>query len=375
MRINETHLFVLQERFLSWGGAVYSSLFSWIPARRTLLTPSPYQQKETFTEKVQKLPTPSSLALIPYWNSPSSESICFFSKHCGHDAINVIETAILSAKTSIFLKIFSISSKKITRALAIKSIQGVSVSMLYHHISTKTYSDLSKTTIELIQFQENSHALLHNKTLIIDKQQIITGNGNFTSASLCEDVNLMMRINNMHLASLMEKNQAGRACIKKQKVRYLPVNRKGEIVKEIQKASSSIQLGMYILTNEAIIKALDEAASQRSVLVTIIIDPHKKAQTLGTLKALNSKIRVRAGTLASCIHCKVCIIDHKTVIIGSANWSNRGLNTNKEDLLIISPLTEGQKQDLNTWWHFLCENSTVLAEEEIKQKLLRSLIK
>ena len=71
------------------------------------------------------------------------------------------------------------------------------------------------------------------------------------------------------------------------------------------------------------------------------------------------------------MHNKVCIIDHETVILGSANWSRRGLNTNQEDLLIIKPLTESQKEVLATWWNFLCDQSIVLTEEGAEKCLIK----
>lgn len=76
---------------------------------------------------------------------------------------------------------------------------------------------------------------------------------------------------------------------------------------------------------------------------------------------------MREGTCSALIHNKVCIIDHKIAILGSANWSRRGLNTNREDLLIIKPLTESQKEVLATWWNFLCDQSIVLTEEGVEK--------
>lgn len=236
--------------------------------------------------------------------------------------------------------------------------------------------ELSPTNIQLVPFQGSKRVLLHKKTLLIDHQLVITGTGNFTDISLQSDVNLMVQIHNDDLCSLMERHQAGCVSVGQQTVCYCPMNRKGcgnegQILKEIRKAKSSIQIGMYILTQKNVLAALHEAATERAVLVTIIIDPEAKKQTFQLLKSLRSKISVREGTCSALMHNKVCIIDHETAILGSANWSRRGLNTNQEDLLIIKPLTESQKEVLATWWNFLCDQSIVLTEEGAEKCLIK----
>jgi Phosphatidylserine/phosphatidylglycerophosphate/cardiolipin synthases and related enzymes len=364
------YLRLLQKRFLGGSrGLPYSLLFYETPAHRILTTSTPSQEGMTSTKKIQGVTQTriQSLTLVPYSLPLSSDPVCFFSRHCRYNALEIIEHAILSATTSIVLNTFNLSSERLIQALVLKAQQGVSVTVQYHHMLSNTWFKLCKPNIEIIPLG-SKRSLFHKKTLIIDKQRVITGTGNFTIASLHRDVNLMMRVNSPELADLMEKNQKGKVCVGEQTICYRPMNNRldgneGKILKEIQKASSSIQLGMCILTNESVIQAINEAA-KRSVLVTIIIDPHKKAQTLEMLKSLNSQITLRIVTLPYWMHCKVCIIDHKTVIVGSSNWSIRGLNANKEEVLIINPLTESQKQDLNTWWHFLCENSTAITYEE-----------
>lgn len=379
MRLSELQLLFLRERFpLEW---IPKPLFG-IPAR-TILQPSsapptPSPHEEETAKKIQTLTQTrlASLALLPSFRPPDPEPISFFSWHCGHNAPDIIEHAILSATSSILIHIFNLSSKNIIQSLVRKASQSVPISIHYHHMPKEALQELSQTNIQLFPFQGSKRVLLHKKTLLVDQRLVITGTGNFTDISLQSDVNLMVQIHNNDLCSLMERHQAGCVSVGQQTVQYCPMNRKGcgnegQILKEIRKAKSSIQIGMYILTQKNVLAALHEAATERAVLVTIIIDPEAKKQTFQLLKSLKSKISVREGTCSALMHNKVCIIDHETAILGSANWSRRGLNTNKEDVLIISPLTESQKKVLATWWNFLCEQSIVLTEEGAEKKPLK----
>ena len=381
MRLSELQLCFLRERFPlnEW----ISQPLSRIPARRTLPTssapptPPPYEGETAKKERILlTLTRPASSALLPYFRPLTPEPINFFSWHCGHNAPNIIRNAILSATSSILIHIFNLSSKNIIQALVFKSSQSVPISIHYHHMPKEALQELSPTNIQLVPFQGSKRVLLHKKTLLIDHRLVITGTGNFTDISLQSDVNLMVQIHNDDLCSLMERHQAGCVSVGQQTVCYCPMNRKGcgnegQILKEIRKAKSSIQIGMYILTQKNVLAALHEAATERAVLVTIIIDPEAKRQTFQLLKSLKSKISVREGTCSALMHNKVCIIDHETVILGSANWSRRGLNTNQEDLLIIKPLTESQKEVLATWWNFLCDQSIVLTEEGAEKCLIK----
>ncbi|AAF39301.1 DUF1669 domain-containing protein [Chlamydia muridarum str. Nigg] len=314
----------------------------------------------------------TSLAIVPYPRPLSSEPVSFFSKHCKNDAQSIIENAILSASSSVFLKIFSLSSEPIVQDLICKSEESIPVTIHYQHIPEPIVNKLEEAGAELIRCHRNRRSLLHRKTMILDEKQVITGSANFTRNSINNDVNLLARVNNVHIANLMQKNQKGKAIIEnstkgKQTVCYLPINHKKcgnerQIVKAINNATSSIQIGMCILTHRGILQALNEAATQRSVLVTIIIDSLESQQTIDILKALGSKLRVRVGT-GDRIHCKACILDHNTAIIGSANWAASGLKANKEDIIIVNPLTERQREDLSIWWRYLCDNSAILPED------------
>jgi Phosphatidylserine/phosphatidylglycerophosphate/cardiolipin synthases and related enzymes len=332
----------------------------------TLTTSCSSQNQKTCAKKIQKLTRPSSLALVPYSRPLSSETVCFFSKHCGYNALDLIEKVILSATSSIVLKNVVPSSKSLAQALILKALQGVPVSIHCPHKTLKALGDLSKQTNVTLY---SSHASSDKQTLIVDEHQVVTGARNFTTTSLHREANLMMRISSLDLANLIEKNQKGEVCLGQQKVCYCPIskNKKGgnekEILKKIQKATSSIQLGTSCLTSQSIILALDEAVT-RSVIVTVIIDSNNKQYTLEKLSSLCTKINIRVGTRSSSNY-QVCIVDHTTAIIGcSSNRPTRRQNATQEAVLIISPLTECQKQDLCTWWRSLCESSTAITYEE-----------
>lgn len=117
------------------------------------------------------------------------------------------------------------------------------------------------------------------------------------------------------------------------------------IEQSIQSARSEIVLTLYTFTNKRLYKAL-KAAAARDVKILLIVDGknlksnlhYAKAPQLAKLK--NVTVRVASGEKAEngryhgLMHLKVAVIDQKTVIHGSANWSHSAFSLNHELLFI-----------------------------------------
>lgn len=90
------------------------------------------------------------------------------------------------------------------------------------------------------------------------------------------------------------------------------------VIHEIQKARSSIDVAMYMLTNGDIIRALRE-----------------RERAGVALRILYGESSELPGTRVEGLHMKLMIIDKKTAVVGSANFTEAGFGWNQEVILIM----------------------------------------
>jgi len=107
------------------------------------------------------------------------------------------------------------------------------------------------------------------------------------------------------------------------------------VVKEIQKARKEVLVQAYSFTSKPIAGALIEAKG-RGVDVEILLDRSNEKETFTELEHL-----IKAGMIPqidanhAIAHNKIMIIDKRTVITGSFNFTHQAENENAENLLII----------------------------------------
>ncbi len=121
------------------------------------------------------------------------------------------------------------------------------------------------------------------------------------------------------------------------------------ILKELENAKIKIDVAMYILTDRELSNALT-SAKEKGVKVRVLLDA-KSAEEIGYSKhhfLSERKVEVRLdGAHKSHIdkhqgimHNKFAIIDNKTLITGSYNWTHSAEELNDENLLIIKESEE-----------------------------------
>ncbi len=117
------------------------------------------------------------------------------------------------------------------------------------------------------------------------------------------------------------------------------------IVEQINKARNSIDVAVYDFTSRPLARAI-VAAKKRGVKIRIILDrsandPYKNRYTKYIfLKQNHISVRFarahRHWNRDGLMHNKFAIIDDKTVITGSANWTASAFVINDENVLIIN---------------------------------------
>jgi len=107
------------------------------------------------------------------------------------------------------------------------------------------------------------------------------------------------------------------------------------IISAISKAKSEILVQAYSFTSAPIAKALVEA-HKRGVHVEVVLDKRQRKEkyTSATFLA-NMKIPTYIDSAHAIAHNKIIIIDKKTVITGSFNFSKAAEDKNAENLLVI----------------------------------------
>jgi phosphatidylserine/phosphatidylglycerophosphate/cardiolipin synthase-like enzyme len=103
----------------------------------------------------------------------------------------------------------------------------------------------------------------------------------------------------------------------------------------IENAKKTLDIGMFYLTHEAVLEALKDA-SARGVKVRLIADAVAAAHPSSHNDELRAAgVQVRVENWGGKMHMKSAIADHKTVIIGSMNWTEAGNTANDENTLLI----------------------------------------
>jgi phosphatidylserine/phosphatidylglycerophosphate/cardiolipin synthase-like enzyme len=136
---------------------------------------------------------------------------------------------------------------------------------------------------------------------------------------------------------------------------YLDDEIKPVILKLIYEADEQIDIEMYILTEQDIIRALEKAEG-RGVEVRIILDPNQRynLKHVDRLKREGVEIKWYPVNKPSLMHRKLAIFDKEKVFLGSANWSRNGLTNNKEMNVVIddSEVVEEVTEVFSDDWYY-----------------------
>lgn len=128
-----------------------------------------------------------------------------------------------------------------------------------------------------------------------------------------------------------------------------------DIVDAIYKAQSSILVQAYSFTSAPIAKALVEA-HRRGIDVKVILDKSQSRARYSSTKFLqHAGIPTYIDYKPAIAHNKVMIIDGKTVITGSFNFTSAAQNKNAENLLIINNSTIAAQYS-NNWQNRYAES-------------------
>lgn len=108
------------------------------------------------------------------------------------------------------------------------------------------------------------------------------------------------------------------------------------VVAEIRKAQETIDIAMYYLSSREIAQALVKA-SDRNVAIRIVLDQGQEIEAASkSTYLIKHGFQVRYHLGFGLMHNKFAIIDGKSLITGSFNWTKTAEEKNEENLLIIT---------------------------------------
>ena len=128
-----------------------------------------------------------------------------------------------------------------------------------------------------------------------------------------------------------------------------------QIIKLVDQAQESVLVAVYSFTLDELGDALVRA-SERGVSVQVILEKDQLSEYSEYEKLLNAGISTITDSNPALMHHKFAVIDQKTVITGSFNWSRNANERNNENLLIVHDKEIAQKYAHEFWETYHAQN-------------------
>lgn len=291
------------------------------------------------------------------------QPLLFYSNQARNNLKLVFLRALASADTSIFLVIYGLTDKDIIQALQKKASEGIELRVYYDKGGSKNLKELLPAGTA---YPIKSSGLMHKKILIIDEKEVYLGSANLTETSLRMHDNLVIGCHHSGLAHFIKTTPSPsyQFEIQGQPLEVWSLPEQGQsalakVIEEIQKAEKNLRVCMFTFTNQKIVKALVEA-KKRGVTVEVVFDYYSaKGSSKKTLETLRqSGIQTVISKGGKLLHHKWCLIDEKTLILGSTNWTAAAFSKNDDCLLFLENLTPSQSRLMNQLWVTIDRNKT-----------------
>ena len=291
------------------------------------------------------------------WHQPALLTSVYFAPNDKLEP-RVIEQLTAASKT-IRLAFFNIRLPAVKSLLIQKVKDGVDV----HVLLDKKQQDLAYNTMaaELTQagvtvtLIENTLAVdatMHNKFALLDGKILMAGSANYSYTALnksdedlvvLEDAALVARYQ-LEFDELIAAGDVNSApYLGGEKIQAWMGPEDGlsyKIADALDGAQTTAVVAMFQLNTSKIVDALI-AAHKRGVAVVVVLDQIQADQVDAladeALAAENVPVLLADNTNSNAaeMHSKFLVVDHKTVLMGSFNWTNLGSFYNDENIFII----------------------------------------
>ncbi len=293
----------------------------------------------------------------------------FYSSQLNQDLQQVFLDAFDQAEKSINIMIYALKDKPLIYMLNRKNRQGVKIMIVCDaQASRKLHGKLDKE-IEVVP--RLTRGLMHNKIVTIDEEKVYIGSANMTGESLKVHANLVVGIYSPEMAKLINKKTHSLLAFERSQLIptqtfqvgdqtvelwFLPDNKEGyrRISQLIKSAKKSVKVAMFTWTRPDLAEEVI-AARERGVDVQVILDRHSASGASKKIVAMfeeaNLPYRINRGP--GLLHHKMLIVDDRVIEIGSANWTRAAFNSNDDNFIVVSPLNNVQRKQLDKLWRRL----------------------
>ncbi len=275
-----------------------------------------------------------------------------YSNQCRQDLRLTILSALENAKKSIFLVMFGLSDRAVLQALENKAAEYLDMKVFFDKRSSVPFY-LSNEQAYPIQV----NALLHQKIVVVDNSLVFIGSANLTKASLTMHDNLMIGLYSPEIARFLSEKapfDSGylRSMVGGQNIELFLLPDKQEIafnaVKQLlRSARKQLTVAMFTLTHESLIQEVIKA-HKRGVRTEVFIDYHSSlgasSSAVETLKNAGVPTYISRGP--QLFHHKYILIDERTLLAGSANWTKSAFYKNTDCFVILHNLSNQQTKFL-----------------------------
>ncbi len=269
--------------------------------------------------------------------------------------------ALSHAHHSIYLMMYGITDPDVISLVKKKIIDGIPTRIHYDKTASTNLQKKLPSQAEVYPFP--SKGLMHRKILVIDESCVFLGSANLTTASLKHHDNLCVGIYCPPLAQFLKEESGSLFPFEiaghKAELWLLPDRGKTKaalekLIVEIDLAQDSIYLAIFTLTHPVITDALIRA-HQRGVCVKVALDVYTargaSRKVFGRLKNAGIPIFVSRGQ--ELLHHKWALIDEKTLIMGSANWTQAAFTKNEDFLLYLYQLDKTKRSFMLNLWRVI----------------------
>jgi phosphatidylserine/phosphatidylglycerophosphate/cardiolipin synthase-like enzyme len=265
--------------------------------------------------------------------------------------------AIDAAQLSVDMAAYSLNLWSIRDALLRAERRGVVIRIVMEsdNMDNREVQELIDAGIPILS--DRHEGLMHDKFVLIDREQVWTGSMNYTAGGTYKDNNNLVRIRSSQVAEDYEvkfdemfvhdrfgRNSLAEIPWPEVKVGTLRLQvyfspRDGvaaRIIPLIQDARESIYFMAFSFTSDDIGNAIRERFAA-GVTVSGVVDEGQVASNEGTEYDyfLQDGLDVLLDGNKGLMHHKVIIIDHSIVITGSYNFTNSAEEQNDENVVII----------------------------------------
>lgn len=285
---------------------------------------------------------------LPSQTSP----LIFYSNQQRQDLKMVFCEALQNAKTSILVHMYGLSDREILSLLKQKAHNGVATRIFYDPSGSPDLQELNG-----IAFPIHQSGLMHRKILVIDGSQVFLGTANMTPSSLKMHDNLTLGFYAPELARFLTSCPSGYLSFNSGELWLLPEAGKEaltQLLSLLNRAEKSIYVAMFTLTHPELTQALI-AAKKRGVDVRVSIDYYTQqgasAEQIDLISKQGILLFVSQGQ--QLLHHKWAYIDQKSLVIGSANWTEAAFKNNLDCMVHIPALSKDHQKYMNTLWQTL----------------------